>query len=578
MILTLIKIGLLMVSYLGYWECFRKKLDIDVHFVPAFTLSIQFLVMFIPGLLNFLEETVILIYLLGVVLLLRAFAKDKIHFLRKYITPGYAIFAIMFAMSAVFLRGAKLENIDNFHHWGTVVCNMLKSDRFPTFAQKNVSFGHYPLGSSALIYYFCRFTAPEEDMMMLAQAFIMLCMFLSVFSYIKKNWVMTTVIETVMLNFLLSYNIPLADLRVDTILPIVSCAMILFWHHECFQKQELKLFDSRSRMYLAFPMMFLTMNIKTAGILFVAMLLWLAVVEQHKVGKEMKPMLYMGMLLVMGYFLWDRHVDYVFMDADSGSHTISFFHFSRTLKGKNLEDIGVTIWQSCVFALKRKELIYVCSGVITAGILTLACGKSIKNHFGRLFLWMTSFRMVYFFSLVCMYIFSMENEAASELASIGRYIKIADIIVYVLLMVYNIEMIASMERKWMIMTSNFLLLMLMLGIWNNSNGMTTVFEMKNDMTRRHKVEMLLEEYGVASGWSYLMCDTKYEGYYSTTVARYYLDSPDVSFIDVTDKRQLDEQEGYQYIIIMDEENAYVQDWVEENYPEQAGKRVIQCFG
>ena len=46
---------------------------------------------------------------------------------------------------------------------------------------------------------------------------------------------------------------------------------------------------------------------------------------------------------------------------------------------------------------------------------------------------------------------------------------------------------------------------------------------------------------------------------------------------VTDKSQMAVEKNYDYVVILDAGNPVIEAWVEENYPEQAGRTVIQCF-
>ena len=150
-IITLLRLGALMVSYFGYWEFFRSRCKINVYFVPAFTIAVHFSAMFLPGLLNFLRETSFAIYLIGLFLFAEAFWKDRFKILKPYLNWGYGCFFLAFVLLAVAFRGKLFTWFDNFTHWGVVVKNMLETDSFPTFAQAAVSFTTYPLGSSAVI-------------------------------------------------------------------------------------------------------------------------------------------------------------------------------------------------------------------------------------------------------------------------------------------------------------------------------------------------------------------------------------------------------------------------------------------
>ena len=176
MIITLVKLGLLLLSYLGWWEFFRGRCRMNVYFAPAFTVTAHFTLLFLPGLLNLLLETAWVLYLSGFVMLADALRREKLGFAKHYINFGYGLMLAVLAIMALALRGKIITWSDNFTHWATVVKNMLAADQFPTFAQEAVTFTTYPLGSSTIIWYFSRFTSREEDFWMLAQGFMMLTM------------------------------------------------------------------------------------------------------------------------------------------------------------------------------------------------------------------------------------------------------------------------------------------------------------------------------------------------------------------------------------------------------------------
>lgn len=91
MVVKIIKLGLLMLSNLGYWEFFRSKSKLNVYFLPAFTIAAQFLVLFAAGLTNLLAEGAYAIYFLGLALFLAALGREKGALLKPYRNWGYGL-------------------------------------------------------------------------------------------------------------------------------------------------------------------------------------------------------------------------------------------------------------------------------------------------------------------------------------------------------------------------------------------------------------------------------------------------------------------------------------------------------
>lgn len=112
---------------------------------------------------------------------------------------------------------------------------------------------------------------------MLAQVFLMLCALLPLFSYGEKRPV-AVIFLALTGNFLLCYNTPLTELLVDTLLPLAGGACLLFLHRYYLQRQE------KLPMGYAFALLFWVMNIKNAGLLFVAAGVILLALAQKKQG------------------------------------------------------------------------------------------------------------------------------------------------------------------------------------------------------------------------------------------------------------------------------------------------------
>lgn len=150
MIKMLLKLALLLVSYFGWWEYFRKRHRIPVYFTPLFTIACHFCVLFAAGILNYLKDAAILLWCGGLLLAANAAFKEKDKVLKPYLTGGYLFCAVLFAAVTLYTRNQGFFQIDNFTHWATVVRNMLSTDRFPNQLDTAVEFTSYPLEARQL--------------------------------------------------------------------------------------------------------------------------------------------------------------------------------------------------------------------------------------------------------------------------------------------------------------------------------------------------------------------------------------------------------------------------------------------
>lgn len=567
--MTLLKLGLLLVSYFGWWEFFRGRCRMNVYFAPAFTLAAQFTVLFLPGLLNFLPEAAWVLYLGGFVLLADALRRENLGFVKNYVNWGYALFFVALAVLALTFRGKVVTWFDNFTHWAAAVKNMLAADRFPTFAQKAVTFHTYPLGSTAMIWYFCRFTSGEEDFWMLAQGFALLCTLLPMFSFGKKNGFWKAVFLALAGNFLLCYNIPLTELLVDTLLPLTGLAMLLFLHRECLREE-----DPLSAWY-ALPLLFWIMNIKNAGLLFVVAGLGILLVRMKRQGRDLRPLLLMAMVLAVGYFLWERHCDYVFYRTVS-QHEISADYLNARLAEKSMEDIWTIVCRMAGTMVLRGEFLCVLAAVAVPGILTWILAPECKRRYLALVWFLGGAWVVYAVSLMTMYVTSMSLQGALELQSADRYVRVWEILAYGLVAVYALELTGKVSRERLV---SLLLTAAMTVLWLGYYGgpMNIARDQRNSSVLRRKYESPIWEYGVAKERSYLICAEDDVLWYPAFLWGYHLDSNQILQIKVTEESQMEAEKNYDYVVILDQNNPVIEAWVAKTYPEQVGRAVIQCF-
>ena len=148
-----------------------------------------------------------------------------------------------------------------------------------------------------------------------------------------------------------------------------------------------------------------------------------------------------------------------------------------------------------------------------------------------------------------------------------------DILLYLLLCAYTFALLAQSPKGKL--GAQCVLLAAVIGLWGVTGNFQLVTQTRNDPQRRLAVETVLDEYGVAKGFSCLVCEKEDVTKYSAYVCRYFLDTDQVQQIRVTEPSQLENAKNYDYIIILDTENPVIESWVAEHYPEQSGKQVIQ---
>ena len=375
MIREFLQMGFLILSGLGYWEYFRSKHRIHVYFAPVFTLAVQFSVLFAAGLLNCLGEAALLLHAMGFVLCAQQIYRQKFRMISPYLNGGYVYFFLALLAVGLLVENQWFTQIDNFTHWATVVRNMLSTDRFPTFRETAIEFTSYPLGSSALIYFVCKLTGEAECMQMWAQAYFMLCALLPVFSCCQKNKAPFLALSLIMTGFLLHYNIPITELLVDTLMPLVGMAAALFVCFHCAPQDD----QNEISPYYAIPLLLWTMNIKHAALIFVVFTMVLLYCCNGKNARRRKQWALIAGTVLFVRVLWSRHCDYVFDGGSLSKHSMSFNWFRTILADKSMERILETVKMALIRLATRTECLWLLAWLLLLGMLVWLAGAALNS-------------------------------------------------------------------------------------------------------------------------------------------------------------------------------------------------------
>lgn len=565
---TMVRLCLLMASNFGYWEAARRKWNMNVYLLPAVTIGAQFCVMFVAGLLNYLGEAARLMYFGGLLLLLWQVYREKGRFWKlaaPYVSWGYGLFLLGMLVSLAALRGKTLSGIDNFTHWAVVVKNLLQYDRFPTFAQDAVTFTSYPLGSAAGIYYFCRHVSDGEWAFMLGQTYMMLSMLLPLFACGKG--LAAAILMAVVGNFILCYDIPITELLVDTLLPLTAGAMLVSVARGCE--------ETGNAVYrYSLPMLVLTLNVKNSGLFFCVLGLLLMWRLLRKRNESLKPLLIMALALLAVSSLWKHHCAYVFINSQMSQHAVSMEYFKMRLAERTAKDMARILRGVVSYTLTRKTLGYLAAWLAAA--LGCAWLGGRRKHWGILAAACVGLYAAWTVALAGMYLFSMSTQEALELLSIERYCRTMDILLYYLLTAFCLSCLP--EGCWKRWAAVVVLTALAVAVWAESCGgfATIAAPPQGDTTLRERMEEMVAEYGVDTGYAYLICDPVARGY-AMYVLRYRMNTSRVQQVAITAPEQMEIEKDYDYVFLLDTDNPILEQWVLNNYPEQAGRTVIRCI-
>ena len=143
---------LFLLCNLGYLEYFQKNLKIDTAYYPSLAVMFIITVLFLAGILNFLKEASMALWLLGLLYLgKRIWEERSLKFLLFYCKPVFLTLLLFTIAFFAACYGKELREYDNFTHWGLVVKQMVTENHFPDYRDSTILFQTYPLGTAVYL-------------------------------------------------------------------------------------------------------------------------------------------------------------------------------------------------------------------------------------------------------------------------------------------------------------------------------------------------------------------------------------------------------------------------------------------
>ncbi len=571
---TAIRLLLFFISNLGWWEVIRKKTDVSVFFIPSLAIAIQVSILFLCGLLNLLPEGAYALCLGGICVVIYKIWKNRearfSNFIRPYCNAGFLFFVILLIAIALSLKGKIFTHYDNFSHWALVVKRMLEINRYPNFKDVIIFFPAYPLGSATFIYYFAKIVGSAESLQMLAQVYFMLTCILPLFIFAEKSKFCGFIIILSATNFFLTYNIPVSELLVDTLLPLAGMCGILFAVLYCG-----KSCDEKKAVAAAYYAV-LVVQVKNSGLLFAVVISVWILFYARKIKISFRMLC--AAAPFFSFALWKRHCDYVFDSAEWSRHALSFSNYKTVYAAKSSDEIRTIAKSMLQFIVSFKDMWFTLLMFLILGIMILLFAKKEFSLFKRGLLASLILYMVYQIGMLGMYIFSMPGEEATSLAENVRYAKTIIIAIVYLYLVLALKTVSAIDRSQktlrLFSTTGIALLIclfLFLSVEKVQNVLNNTY--LTDPSKRLWFEAAIKEYNVPPEESYSILAPENDGGYSYFLGRYILQSTSISYVVADDTSELDRIKG-DYIFVYDDDNELIKTWIAEKYPEQIDARVI----
>lgn len=584
-----------MLSNLGYWEYLRRHLKVDSCFFPSITIAFQTSVLFLAGVLNMLPEVSYILYSFGLFYCIYSFIKHRGKaFFCFYFKPAYFVLAISFCVAAVYLQGQFFLHYDNFSHWALVVKQMLSENRFPNFADKLIMFQEYPLGSSVYVYYFAKLTSGAESMQMLAQCFVMLCALMPCFAFCKSDRISTAVVMLLFAAFILTFNIEITELLVDTLLPLVGGAAFIFTLSQLyiFRRGNADIRQGKVCLWIISFYLIQLIQIKNSGLFFAIMVSVMTVIllfpQRKKLGAgSLVPFV----LPYFTFFIWHKHCKYVFISSGTSYHAMTVENFAMRFSMKTRDEIlsicramiDFSVSDSIVI-ISALSVLFVCAGSFAFLYFMGELSDNRKQIIARCVTFCIFTYIIYQFGMLLMYLFSMSSGEAIRLAGGTRYCKTILIFIFYITITMALAWLSLAMRiaKRRVLTSSFAValscaILVATICMNNTTPMSAIDKRNSypDSTRAW-LEKVATVYDVPQYSSYGLILHDTDSGYSYYLMKYLFQSGSIQCIVVDDYSDLSGIDNCDYIFVMDKDNEIVNGWISEHYPAQVGHDVISC--
>lgn len=550
------------ISCYGYFRRAEKIFALRAEFAVFTSFTALGLLMLLAGVLDILVPAAYTLFVLG--LALAVYSVVRREALKDFLKPGVVFLLLCCGFFFALLYGSKLTHIDNYSHWGAILKMIIQRDALPA-NDTLVYFPAYPTGSSLLIYYFVRIVGIQAEWFWsYIQAVYLASCAATLFCFTDREdkaerWAGRILAGIVGISILCA-DIDLADLLVDTLIPMIGLAgtaMCIYYRDKLSSKA----------IPLIITVCFLPM-VKNSGYLFSAVIIIFALCLS--IGAvRLRLTAVMGLCLLGINRIWAWHVKAAFVDGMASYHAMSAESFQSSFAEKTTEDLlNITrAYLDAVASRGRLPWLLLCIAVVVFIICKSGKWRQLRGFvFAGAGVW-----LAWVIGVLGMYFFSMSLGEALGLAAFERYY--ASALVFSGGYFFIVCMIALDGKSSALMKAAVLLCCTLCIITAKPNY--TYLERQSsrgawNLEMRNRVDALIEENNIPSGLAYLVFSGDYDDITLRVMVTYLLQPTTTHVCPDDELEQMDDGwRTYDYYIVADETEAnmaFVRDAMAKDAP------------
>lgn len=416
-------------ALIGYSSTMRW-LRINPYLTWITGILVQIMLLYVFAMLGWLRIGMWVVTSLGVVLLIARlvlghFGKVAFHYEGLHLFDAWMIF-LGFIMALVLFR-SPLIHYDNFSHWATIVKFLTYTGHLPGPSDTIISFTSYPPATALFITQFVTFTGFSSGTMLVAQFILIWAASYAIFATLRdrtRGLNSMLLCLTIAISYVFNINIRLNNLLVDYVLAILTMAALV----------GIFVYQRQPRIQMAHVALFSgsLLLVKNSAAFFVAIIAvyyLYSLIKQPSASHWFKKTLrvvvtWIGTLLVgaLPFIWWEIHVKLTFTTS---KHEISAQAYSHQLSHDGLHGF-ISIGQQFlkqIFSLGSLST----QGFLALNLLLIGGWAIIKyachhpNGLLKVLGWLDLVSLLYYFSLLGMYVLSMPYDEAITLDGFERY-------------------------------------------------------------------------------------------------------------------------------------------------------------
>ncbi|WP_125766374.1 glycosyltransferase family 39 protein [Lapidilactobacillus wuchangensis] len=421
---------LFLIAQIGYSSTLRQ-FSFNKYGAWILGMLLQILILYFFAMVNLLNFALKGIVFLGICLVLVELVLTVTHH-NQIKFEGLHYFDVWMLSIGIILGRvlwhSPLIHYDNYSHWALIAKFLLFSGHLPTAADSLISFTAYPPATALFITAFSKWVGFSDGALLVGQFLLIWASLYALFAVLRDR---TRALNGFILCFAIAviniFNIAIRmnNLLVDFVLPVVTAAAIATIYAE--RAQIYRQYFSGS---VFMSVLLLTKNSGTMYVIMIACYLGYLTITQPR-GQRLRQKLahFLATLLSLGlsylpFLWWSWHVKTTFTKV--AKHQISRQAYQQQLSHESRSVILKIVHQFCqqVFSLDSLST----QGVILINLLLLISWLIIriiihqKNNLGQVLLALDLSFILYYFSVLAMYLVSMPYAEAIKLDGSERYL------------------------------------------------------------------------------------------------------------------------------------------------------------